>query len=237
MYIWQLIMFLNNWWPTREMVRQVDNASSSRGVHGLVRPWQQSSPKILITHHNVKSIVAELITRSCSIFKMLLSSRLLLMLMAASLADQIYARPDPVRHQVDQGDDNNNEAGRERGSNNVIEWLKRDSDFDELSKDSVDSTTENSDESDNVCIICYSDFSKKERCVLECKHIYHRVCLKRWAKFKRDVRCPLCQGPLKLENGQDLIYEFNPSNLEDAIRIELKKNLGICLGNIYKQRG
>jgi hypothetical protein len=46
------------------------------------------------------------------------------------------------------------------------------------------------------CIICKQDFEKEDIVVnLNCNHIYHKVCINEWNKYKQE--CPICRLPIK----------------------------------------
>ncbi|XP_059401350.1 E3 ubiquitin-protein ligase TTC3-like [Carassius carassius] len=44
---------------------------------------------------------------------------------------------------------------------------------------------------EDPCIICHEDMSPEEVCVLECRHSFHRECIKSW--LKEQSTCPTCR--------------------------------------------
>ncbi|KAK9968873.1 hypothetical protein ABG768_003172 [Culter alburnus] len=44
---------------------------------------------------------------------------------------------------------------------------------------------------EDPCIICHEDMSTEEMCVLECRHSFHRECIKSW--LKEQSTCPTCR--------------------------------------------
>ncbi|KAK7121134.1 hypothetical protein R3I94_020942 [Phoxinus phoxinus] len=44
---------------------------------------------------------------------------------------------------------------------------------------------------DDPCIICHDDMSAEKMCVLECRHSFHRECIKSW--LKEQSTCPTCR--------------------------------------------
>ncbi|XP_067288766.1 E3 ubiquitin-protein ligase TTC3 [Pseudorasbora parva] len=44
---------------------------------------------------------------------------------------------------------------------------------------------------EDPCIICHEDMSPEEMCVLECRHGFHRECIKSW--LKEQSTCPTCR--------------------------------------------
>ncbi|XP_055798331.1 E3 ubiquitin-protein ligase TTC3-like isoform X4 [Salvelinus fontinalis] len=44
---------------------------------------------------------------------------------------------------------------------------------------------------EDPCIICHEDMSKEDLCVLECRHSFHRECIKSW--LKEQSTCPTCR--------------------------------------------
>lgn len=44
---------------------------------------------------------------------------------------------------------------------------------------------------EDPCIICHEDMSPDEMCVLECRHSFHRECIKSW--LKEQSTCPTCR--------------------------------------------
>ncbi|KAF4108623.1 E3 ubiquitin-protein ligase TTC3 isoform X2 [Onychostoma macrolepis] len=44
---------------------------------------------------------------------------------------------------------------------------------------------------EDPCIICHEDMSAEEVCVLECRHSFHRECIKSW--LKEQSTCPTCR--------------------------------------------
>lgn len=55
-------------------------------------------------------------------------------------------------------------------------------------------------EKDDLCCICFAGFDKNKAIVAvkDCKHTFHRNCLKDWTA--QDARCPLCRAYLKANN-------------------------------------
>ncbi|XP_045080202.1 E3 ubiquitin-protein ligase TTC3 isoform X3 [Coregonus clupeaformis] len=44
---------------------------------------------------------------------------------------------------------------------------------------------------EDPCIICHEDMSQEDLCVLECRHSFHRECIKSW--LKEQSTCPTCR--------------------------------------------
>ncbi|KAK2828692.1 hypothetical protein Q5P01_019726 [Channa striata] len=44
---------------------------------------------------------------------------------------------------------------------------------------------------EDPCIICHDDMSPDDTCVLECRHSFHKKCIKSW--FKEQSTCPTCR--------------------------------------------
>lgn len=58
--------------------------------------------------------------------------------------------------------------------------------------ESYESITELKDD----CSICYYPFESSETIELNCKHLFHKQCLKQWIDRGRGVSCPLCRATL-----------------------------------------
>lgn len=44
----------------------------------------------------------------------------------------------------------------------------------------------------NECSICLEDYKREDKiCILKCKHVYHKLCVKNW--LKKVLICPLCK--------------------------------------------
>ncbi|KAI5099884.1 E3 ubiquitin-protein ligase TTC3 isoform X2, partial [Silurus meridionalis] len=44
---------------------------------------------------------------------------------------------------------------------------------------------------EDPCIICHEDMTPEDMCVLECRHSFHRECIKSW--LKEQSTCPTCR--------------------------------------------
>lgn len=45
-----------------------------------------------------------------------------------------------------------------------------------------------------TCSICLENFLKNEKIIkLDCRHIFHKKCIKKWFKDKDQKNCPLCR--------------------------------------------
>lgn len=93
----------------------------------------------------------------------------------------------------------------------VLDWLKSDPDFDRLTRDDEGASGEGvtMTDDDDRCIICMDSFGKREAWTLVCRHKFHKACLKRWARFQNNARCPLCKSDLVLESGLDIMKLSN----------------------------
>ena len=68
--------------------------------------------------------------------------------------------------------------------------------------------TKNKHEEGSVCAICQEDFKENEKDLseMDCKHIFHRVCITQWIDTKIEgfcpyfgqlsVQCPVCKRNL-----------------------------------------
>lgn len=45
-------------------------------------------------------------------------------------------------------------------------------------------------DADNVCPICYDDYSNDTMVQTNCKHLFHRSCIEQWEKNT----CPMCRS-------------------------------------------
>lgn len=59
--------------------------------------------------------------------------------------------------------------------------------------DSEKAISKETDEEDNECPICYESVAKGTDHVLQCKHRFHRDCLKKWVEMLKNT-CPTCRG-------------------------------------------
>jgi hypothetical protein len=46
---------------------------------------------------------------------------------------------------------------------------------------------------DKICPICYNDLQENICKLIQCRHIYHKICIKEWYKISRNFICPNCR--------------------------------------------
>ena len=49
------------------------------------------------------------------------------------------------------------------------------------------------------CVICREDI-QDNTLVLDCMHLFHKMCIEEWERFSRDRRCPICRTPYTVTN-------------------------------------
>ncbi|KZV51946.1 hypothetical protein F511_08556 [Dorcoceras hygrometricum] len=64
----------------------------------------------------------------------------------------------------------------------------------------------------NFCVICQIDYMNGETIgTLDCKHEYHRECIKKWLLLKNS--CPICKSTALHEEGKDKVFPDESSGL------------------------
>ena len=55
---------------------------------------------------------------------------------------------------------------------------------------------------DPICTICQDDINSRQMCsILNCKHIYHKICIKTWLTESCDIpTCPCCREDVRCTN-------------------------------------
>ncbi|NXU72902.1 DZIP3 ligase, partial [Oreotrochilus melanogaster] len=51
---------------------------------------------------------------------------------------------------------------------------------------------DSSDSSDETCAICCDDELNTDSCELECGHLFHRICIRKWIT-QQSSTCPVCR--------------------------------------------
>ena len=46
---------------------------------------------------------------------------------------------------------------------------------------------------DKICPICYNDLHENICKLIQCRHIYHKICIKEWYKISGNFICPNCR--------------------------------------------
>lgn len=85
-----------------------------------------------------------------------------------------------------------------------------------------DATTEQLEEHNDVCAICYQDMISAK--VTRCRHFFHGVCLRKWL-YVQDT-CPLCHSALYARTPSEVWDEEHPlpGQTENAPRAENRGN-------------
>lgn len=70
------------------------------------------------------------------------------------------------------------------------------------------------------CPICFEDYINKETlCELQCQHLYHEKCVRKWIREKRE--CALCRASIDdVPNNQVIINMENDQNTQVIINME-----------------
>jgi hypothetical protein len=61
-----------------------------------------------------------------------------------------------------------------------------------LATASSDSGREEADDDDAMCVICHEELASQKTSRLDCGHIYHMECVRKW--FKEQSTCPTCRN-------------------------------------------
>ena len=59
------------------------------------------------------------------------------------------------------------------------------------------------------CIICFYPLSNEEIAQVDCGHIYHHKCIKKWLKVGKTKKCPMCN------TGEFILYKKDNSLLKN----------------------
>jgi hypothetical protein len=49
------------------------------------------------------------------------------------------------------------------------------------------------EDEDKICPICYDDLKENICKLIQCRHIYHKMCIKEWYKISGHFICPNCR--------------------------------------------
>jgi hypothetical protein len=66
----------------------------------------------------------------------------------------------------------------------------------------------------STCSICLEDICPSDAIeILNCEHVFHKKCLKKWKKMKPGVsNCPLCRDTIENSSIGDATTELSPLN-------------------------
>jgi hypothetical protein len=78
--------------------------------------------------------------------------------------------------------------------------------------------------SEEECLICFENITDDNKEILECNHIYHKICVSNWYKVSTQKDCPLCRSVITTINDSDNDSDNENDNENDTNNSNIANN-------------